>query len=260
MQKTTCALVSVSVLFLLAVGCSTQPATSPVKPGSPLSPPDTSWKKEAWSGSDQPYAAIRKEINKAGKGTGDLVLRYKSAAQKNPKDPVAAYRWGYAYYVAATHNPSLLRSKTMQEVLEFLRAVPSPRSYEFARLRFLLEGNGDEPGAYLKEVGKRLLARRSKDNQVKFTLVRLLNPGLYLEDRKLALAYGQDLMAAMPDKPNVYNLMGDIYMRIYVQTKDPSARDKAIAAYEKYLALAPPNFPRKAAERWIKVLRKRATR
>lgn len=223
-------------------------------------PPDSTaywaWTTEPWTGDDKPYIQVRNNIDKAiakGQKPDVLLAKYKLLAEKSPKVSVAQFAWGYAAYKAAKaevrdYNKSQMSIGRARNAMEQL---PSPRSYQYSRLHFLLAAAG-LPQLELLDVGKRLAQRNAKDWDVKFYIVSIMMNGPH-PNKQEALKYAQENVKANPKRPSSYTSLGSIYWWSWRQTGSKVDADKAIAAYRKYLQLERPNHEfRSIAERIIK--------
>ena len=206
------------------------------------------WTTEKWDASDRPYQQIRDNIWRSissGQKPEILDAKYralaKSEAYHPPYDSVAQFRWAYVAYQAVIVNPQLIDHSDFAAATQALGYGPSPRSYEYARLRFLMEAMS-WPDIHLKVAGERLLARVPDDFQVKYQLTHVLASGsTSSQNMNQAVLYAQQLVRAMPSKGRMYGLLGETYYTRWLSGKSSMDGDNAIAAYEKYLALAPPN-------------------
>lgn len=210
----------------------------------PYRPSSWTWTKESWTGDERPYRTIRDNIDKSirsGQENPDALLaRHKASAQKQPSDPQALFRWGYAAYWASSksHGYNEKREK-FDGVLEAFAKAPSPHSYEYARLRFLVEA-ATHPVFPLIPVGERLLERDPQDLSVKYQLRKLLSWSPSLENKRRALQYSLEMVRSHPKHPTYHAALGMVYLELWYTTRDPIHADKAINAYKQYLRLAPP--------------------
>jgi hypothetical protein len=92
---------------------------------------------------------------------------------------------------------------------------------------------------HLKSFGQRLLRRNPNDYDVKFWMIRALNPHTSEEDRTLIVRYAQELVKAKPDRPGSYSSLGFAYKELFFADKSLSAGDKALKAYRQYYAMIP---------------------
>ncbi len=252
--------------FLLTVGAlavgigfcsvrSTQTSKTNAQGANLTSP--WAWTTEEWKGDDRPYARIRTDVDNTvaqGQLTEAVIERYWTEREKNRQDPERLFRWVYAVYKAEqTHPP--IHFKQFPGPGAFMYDFSSPPSYEFTRIRFLIDAQyGGEPE--LVAVGKRLLRRNPKDYDVQYYLVEAFKPWKSEAEKQEALSYAQDLIRKNPNKPSAYGALGDVYHACWVVKRQPTDAEKAITAYEQYLRLAPLNYEsRPATEKIIQRMR-----
>lgn len=199
-----------------------------------------SWMKEAWTGDDGPYRKTRQTIlqrmSKEAKPE-QLVAEYKAIALRSPSNPQAQFAWAFAAYEASARlkDPNTIWSMT-NEVLFPLAKAPSPKAYEYARLRFMLEAY-KAPLLELIPVGRRLLKRRPNDLTVKYFLAKLLGWSKSQSDKLLAANYAEQLRQAYPNNARYSSLLGGVHLELWLMTRQAQHAKKAIASYEKSLQL-----------------------
>lgn len=235
-------------LLLCAIGVLFSPAahteqrtvdTVIVKREADGSWPAPEWAKEAWTGSDRPYVKIRREIDKAiasRRLTRAILSTLKNKALKQPKDPIAQFRWVYA--VQNAHLAGIYFNVpyiTMDEAGAALARPASPHSYEYARLRFFIASRQQIDPQYIS-LGQRLLRRNPKDYGVKFHLTQTLGSGTPAQ-RKQALDIAQELVRQYPKKASAHSALALVYLDRWNVSHDVADADKAIAGYRKYLQL-----------------------
>ena len=225
------------------------------------SPNEWAWTSEKWTGDGQPYLRMRQEIDQLitnGQNPDTLALQYKALASKDSSNSQSQFRWGYAAYKTAA-KPGALPSLKLDGVEFALRRAKEPRNYEYTRLHFLVVARLT-PYHQLKELGTRLLRHNPKDDEVKFYLVSILDPGLYNTEKQQALKLAQELARSQPKRASTYSLIGETYLKVWIKSKSQGDADKSIAAYQQFLRLAPPNHQfRRQAQNWIKFLQKAKT-
>jgi tetratricopeptide (TPR) repeat protein len=229
--------------WLVSVCASAQGQQSPTVKATPQEWDRWKWTREAWTGDEKPYLRIRQQIDRLiaqGNNPEELAKKYKTQAKSWMK-PLDQYRWSYAAYEAArkvNFKGQARRLQDIQDALQEAAFANPPRSYEYARLRFLSMVRL-APYNKLKVVGKRLVDENPKDYEVRFFYVAVLDAGLSIQDEKESLQHANALIKALPKKPTVYSLMGEVYYKIWLRTSNPSDADKAIAYYKKFMAMAP---------------------
>ena len=242
-----------SLVFVYIVPCVCAANRASVR--MPVANDQWNWAREGWTGDNRPYHRVRTEVNRAisqGQKFVKLMTKYKLLAQKSSK-PLDKFRWAYVTYQAAIKGSSF-SDKELLHVMKSLRNISSPKTYDYIRLRFLIESRA-WPFRQLKKVGERLAERNPKDYEVKYYLVKILNPGRYLSERQEALRYSRDLIRIAPKRLSAHTALGFTYFKIWLVTKNKDDGDKSIAAYRKYLELAPSNHNfRKQAILTIKMI------
>ena len=207
------------------------------------------WTQESWTGDERPYRRIRLDIEAlAAKGqlTENVVRQYREISVGIFK-PQNAYRWAYALYMFVINNvpDTNERNRKFREVGLILPQVPFPKTYEYARMRYLLQMESDPYSTYMRTLGKRLALRDPNDYLVKYNLIGTLIPRRYPQEKQLGLRYIQDLIRIDRNRaiPNVYLAEGRIYYSAFLGTKSQSDGNNAITAYRKYLRLTRPDNP-----------------
>lgn len=221
------------------------------------------WASQEWTGDERPYRQARAELERraaSGQLTDAALRNYRASAQAQPTDPLASFRWGFAAYQAAKLAPRYHdRSRILAGVELALQRAPSPRTYQFARLRFLIEGR-DFPYPQLRPLGERLVRRDPDDVDVKHHFLKYLNVSRSPAEKERALAYARDLIRLAPQDPRSHFALGQVWMRIWNQSKSRSDADKAVAAYRKSLELEPPGREsRETIEQLIRLIQKEQT-
>jgi len=209
---------------------------------SGFSPP-TDWMADQWTGSDKPFMTIRAEIDKISKQnqfSRSTLEGYRKQARSNPKDPVAQFRWGYAYYKAWNDGVSFgtpdENLDTLLDVAWGLQQAPSPHSYEYTRLLFIISAL--RTPAFLSPVGKRLLRHTPKDYDVEFYFYQSLLSSAAPAERKEALLGTQKLTKEYPSKGGPYVALAEVYW-VQWERGDIQSGPLAVAAYQKYLSMPP---------------------
>ncbi len=92
-----------------------------------------------------------------------------------------------------------------------------------------------------RQVGEELLKHNINDSEVKYYLLTLLKIGSNKVDRRLAIAYAQDIIDTDPLRPSPHTGRGSVYYQIWLNTKDANDAREAVKSYRRYLELAPEN-------------------
>lgn len=208
------------------------------------------WAQEQWSGNNRPYQTIRAAIDKAIAGRQKpyaLAQKYEAAVQQKPLDPKALFRWAYATYQGYHANKkareglaTLEDTRKLERVIQALARPRSSQPYDYMRLRFLMSADYFPHRAFIG-LGRRLLRYNRTDTEVEHRQFRVLFRGpTDAQDRRDILAIAQDLRKRYPKEPDYYATLGAAYREIWRATKSPAHANMAIAAYRKYIQLAPP--------------------
>ena len=215
------------------------------------------WTKEAWTGSDAPYMAIRQNVDRAIAprtlaAATDLIERYKAEASRNSKDPKAQFRWAYAVIRAAkkAYFPDANDAAACSYALE---GAVSPRNYEYARIRFLTAMQWG-PYSALKGLGYRLTKRDPTDLKVRYDFARLLVYGTNQEQQQ-ALIYARGFVQKFPEWAGSYSLLGTVHQELFFRSRKLSDGDKAIANYQKTIRMVPFEYDHSDTDYLIKLIR-----
>lgn len=224
--------------------------------------PPKDWMADPWTGSDTPFVTIRAEIGKISdqnQWSRPTLEGYRKQAASDPKDAAAQFRWGYAYYKARNDGFSFeapgKNSDTLLDVAWSLQQAPSPHSYEYTRLLFLVSALNTP--AFLSPVGKRLMRHTPKDYDVEFCFYPSLLSSPSLADRKEALLGAQNFIREFPAKGGPYAALAEVYTAQWESGHFQSGA-LALAAYQKYLSMPPKGLTpqnREGLERWMNFIR-----
>ena len=211
-----------------------------------------SWMTEKWTGDDAPYIAARENIERDF-SRGGITVAYlrdlEQASTKNERAPLPLFRWACARYKSQSLHPALPPMPMPAE--GNFNEVPSPHTYEYARVRFLSE-TSIHGRRELMAVGRRLLAHNPNDFDVEYGLTDCFGESMSAEEKQAALVYADHLIQKYPNKPSVYTVKGGVYFSYWVDHRDKQDAREAIRWYQQYLRLAPANYEwRKQAESTI---------
>ncbi len=207
------------------------------------------WCKEDWTGSDTPFIAVERNIdNRVAQGAkpSALLAAFRRAALSNPRNATSQFAYAYAAQKTAdakTDGQSL--DSLLQPPLKALGEVPSPRSYQYTRLRWLLEHKVGQWKGFMPVIGlgKRLIARNPKDKTVRFYLVEELLLSRVPTDQTVELPrYAQEIENEPQKSVATYSLLAGVYHDLLLTTHNPEYADKAISNYQRYLQLTPPSY------------------
>ena len=214
---------------------------------------DRAWISEQWTGEEKPFRIIRATIDAtltSGIKPEALISKYKIASERSPSDPKALFRWGYTAYQAAT-QPGKTNSEGLGQLTQVRQDFPfahSPHTYEYDRLRFLVQSFGFG-SSDIARVGARLLKLHPNDDDVEYSYVKCLTDDPTRACRLQALANTRLLVRKNPNVPSVYALLATVYSALWASNNDKQYAAKAVEAYQEYLRKAPADFAyRKQAE------------
>ena len=203
--------------------------------------PPLNWMMDKWDGNDKPYTEIRRSIDAIydhGQFRRSVLEAYRREAREHPDDPVAQYRWGYAFYQAKSAGfslgSSLQDSDAYLEIAWAMVHPPSPHSYEHTRLLFI---NYSQRSMYrLAPLGYRLLQHTPEDYDIEFYLYKGLASARTPAERAEALANAQKLIRQYPNRGGPYGVLAEVYSSRW-EKGEAEAGPPAIANYQKYLSL-----------------------
>lgn len=254
MNRTRLFMIFLAALF--TASCSPQAVNTKWRPHA-LSQEEISvrqnltWANQAWTNDDKKYQQIKNSVDKkiaSGIKPDVLRIKYGVQAEAQRESPEAQFAWAYAAWKTIGSTPtSAQRIKYLEGVPEALAHVAFPRSYAFARLRFLTES--DNPG--LRNLGERLTKRDPNDEAIKYQLMNVYDTILFRDDlfksippgvRENALAYSQNFIHAHPENPSYRAASGSLHLDLWKRNNhNRQEGDQAIADYQEYLHLAPEN-------------------
>jgi hypothetical protein len=194
----------------------------------------TAWTTEKWTGDDKPYSAARLRTEREVAASHDplaVVARYKALAHDNPHNALAVFCWASAAYAAVPFAASDNEyEKCVLGVLDALAGAPSPHTYEYARMRYLIQLCGYWDMTDLTSLGHRLLKTNIDDPDV-LEQVAVLTP-----DLTSGVALVRKSIKIRPGRLNSYLHLGEIY---YESGGNPGNRERAIENFKIYLSMSP---------------------
>jgi hypothetical protein len=213
---------------------------------------DNTWAQEQWTGGDTPYAAARSRIESvvaAGQAPEALAAQYAVQAKNEPNNAVAQFSWAYAVRLADKDSPaSKAASDRIFATCVEIAETPSPHSYNYDRLRYLLWlqwGNG-AASHFLKDMAYRLLAKDPKDFPVLIGLASIYTQNKDKAAQQKGYALIQKMIHDYPSKPEAYDMLGGWYYTQYMFYHNPKNYHLAMSNHQKSLGMYPPASPRRA--------------
>lgn len=243
---------AVIVLIFCFSGNAAAQYASPAKPPVVITALEVQrWLHENWAGDPEPYLQIEHQVDQAmtsGENPAALLQHNKALAQQQPQDPQAQFRWGYSGW-KMMNSSSGYREKHLYlgGVFEALASAPSPDTYEYARLRYLVAPHSK----HMVKIGERLLQVNQNDSVVKSHLVgdyiqligaidlrpESLNPQLKLR----AVTLAQQVIESNPTIARYHASLGSVYATAWVISRSRKDALQAVKAYQEYLRFASPN-------------------
>lgn len=255
--KKSYASATLSVLLLVGLALCVRPLVAQLASSQQTSS-TSSWMTEKWTGDDRPYAAARENIDREFSRGGITVVYLNGlevAWNQDEHNPLKLFRWAYARYRAQGLHPAIPFT-TIPDYGAF-NGVASPHTYEYTRVRFLIE-ICNERRRELMAVGRRLLAHSPNDFDVEYGLTFCFGESMSVEEKQAALTYADHLVQKYPNKPSAYSVKGGVYFSYWIDHRDKQDARDAIQWYQQYLKLAPVNYEwRKRAESIITLLQSR---
>ncbi len=227
--------------------------------GSDIPQERWNWVNEQWTGDDRPFQKIEANVDAAPNSeqeAGRLAAQYRLKAIAAPKDARATFAWAYAVMKYIHIAPLSTETRIMSyRVREALDQPPSPHSYTYDRLRFLLSYDK----SHIMGLGERLLKQNPADHAVKLQLVYiytgsfgsslLVSEGAASKFKTRALQLAEELIKSDSTNTDYRAALGNIYAFYFTRHYQDKQYQreyavKALAAYQDYLQLAKPDDDR----------------
>ena len=231
------------VLLLLLFwfgGLHSAPAQSPSHQTKPV-PFDPSsqwlWTKEEWTTQgDAPLRAWREQFEARYMQTFVPVAvmeQYKQAALQAPQDRRKLFQWGYSAYLLYRREPE--RSTDLQLLRTLFKTKP-PYSYEFMRMRYLVEVSQMLGNDQLTALGERLAKADPKDYVLRYYLSSSFRTDTP-EGKRKELAYANELLQIDPNRSIGYAAVAHVYHTAWILSgaKDTASARLAVQNYQEYL-------------------------
>jgi hypothetical protein len=225
-------------------------------------PPPWDWATDQWTGNDKPFLDAKAAIDViAENGTlnRSTVDVYQEQARKNPKEPVAQYRWGYAFESALNNGVPLgtivQKLDTSLDIEWGMQQAPAPHSYGYTRLLFLIAAR--QSMYKLIPLARRLLKHTPNDYDVEFYFYPSLLASASPAERKEGLLGAKQLIQKYPDHGGPYGALAEVYSAQW-EKGDIASGPLAVATFQKYLSLSPKGLTpqdRKGLEYWMNFIK-----
>jgi len=200
------------------------------------------WAAMTWNDNNVRYAEMRQQIEQeldAGQNPQIVIDEYKRNSSSDPKNPLYAFAYCYASWFASTNRIAPLPYGP--DVLDRLCSVNFPNTFDFARLRFLIQLK-IHYSSQLIAVGARLTKLDPQDKHVLANYIDALWYSRTDENTSLALKYLQSMIDSYPNDPVPYAQRGFVYCDLYSRFKIPSYRQLALADLQRYMTVAPQKY------------------
>jgi hypothetical protein len=175
------------------------------------------WTVEPWNGSERPFIMVRRQIENEIKlkfKRSDILVKYRQIAKIRPTDAVAQFGWAYAAYRNYSKPDKGQKQVWITAgVREALEAPISPRSHEYARMRWFFTWWDFKiqrmAPRILKQCAVRLLKHSSNDIELKYTLAH--DYSHYKETNAKAMQWAREYARIYPTRPESDFLLGQVH-------------------------------------------------
>ncbi|GAB4469943.1 MAG: hypothetical protein OHK0029_42680 [Armatimonadaceae bacterium] len=203
------------------------------------------------------FAAARKEIALLYEEPGQLkkfLVNAREIAIKSPVDALLQYRFAYAAWLSTNLYNETDYLNLLRDALNQLLPLGSQQPYDVLRLAFLINTRLF-PDTKMLPLGKKLIEHKPTDTQVEWYYISLLTVSSEIQDNDEAITrIRKQIRNELQNKEHYYRL-GFAYICRKKSLEDVEKSKQGIAAFNKYLSLAPPNNPyRKHAKRFVQIL------
>lgn len=205
------------------------------------------WTQEAWTADEKPFQSVRVALVMAQQQHKNMLAQakqYGATAKKKPNDALAVFKWGYAAWLASNYGTNHAANAELFDANNALTKTPSPHSYQYDRLRYLIDACDSQRG--VKELGERLIKRNPNDFYVVYYQIDLLTPGLVAADKKEAFDLCNKIIHDYPKDANGYERLASVYQRLWWVSANKTDAQMTIDYYRKGETLLPANNPNRA--------------
>ena len=209
--------------------------------------PQFAWTQDAWTADEKPFQSARVALVMAQQQHKDMLAlakQYGAAAKKRPNDALAVFKWGCAAWLAYNYGLNTAANAALFEAYNALERTPSPHSYQYDRLRYLIDACNSRRG--VKELGERLLKRNPNDFYVIYYQIGITYGSLSDTDNQRALELSKLLIQKYPKNPTGYERAGTTYEGLWWCNKKKSDAQTAIDYFRKGKTFLPSNDPNQA--------------
>ena len=207
------------------------------------------WTAQPWTGSDKSFIRIRQQLDgqvKRGQAVRTLVQRYRTAALLKPIDAQAQFRWAYAAVLAYENRWKTGRDERgiLTGVREAMEKPPSPKSYQYTRVRTLICSYDDRwrRDKYIEKCALRLVKRSPSDYLVKYNFAFGLSfTSKPLKTQEVAYQWAKQVFARSPNHAKAHYLMGFVIESRFDRFKERRMAEKARQHIQKAQKILPVN-------------------
>jgi len=201
--------------------------------------PADSWMAEKWTGADAPFTLARTRITAEMLSSADpdsTYGKYQAAANADPKNALAAFSFSVAAEVGTHLNTTLQSSTDMLTASNQAMAVPaSPKTYEYARMRFLSVEACDRFNPDLVFLAKRLLKANGNDPQILMGAA-ICYAGI---DKQHAIDLANKAIRLDPSNWMCHVVLASLYQQWFFDDQHRRDGEMAISEYQKSLPTMP---------------------
>lgn len=207
--------------------------------------PHEAWLTEPWTDDNTPYMRSRQTLDALNNKhliTVGLMNGYRLSYLEHKDDPKEAFRWAYATYLMLHSTVVFPHEDIAHSAILDRFPKPSPKTYDYARLRFLLAVQGIAKPKY-KEIAARLYKHDPNDVKITASYARVLSMTNTQEDKQKALSLARKLIRQDPNDSKHETLLGSIYFISWYSAHEAQDRILSIQAYQAFLRMAPRDDP-----------------
>lgn len=239
---TTALELAILIALLPAVAFAQAPQLSPEisKEHAAMDAAKLRWTSLPWTGNNLPFHRSRTQID-TGFARKQITTRdldkYQAEYLTYKQPTLSFFKWMYATYTGSKQQPPIVQP--LGPGTGIFYQVPDPHCYDYTRLRFLTEADGENEK--FAPLARRLIKKDPNDFQVIYAFINFYYPDRPILSKQEALTLAQNLLKVYPAKIQIYAAIGGIYYSSWLQHKRSEDATKSIYYYKKYVQLAPTN-------------------